>query len=280
VRKLFHSFLRVVGVLIAIGFIVLVVLYFEQDRLIFHPRHYDPAASAEISRRYAKIEYRTQRNGRQFAYYRGPRNRVPEKLWILTGGNGSLALDWDFVSTPSAERNPLYGFLLVDYPGYGDCEGRPSRTGIQENMEGVILGLAAHLQTDPVSLKAHSSFLAHSLGCAVALETAAKWRRGEVIAVSPFTSMQGMARLTVVEPFPRLVRHRWDNVVAIQEISEVPGAEITVFHGMEDRVIPLSMSRELAGLFPGTVTLYPEPGMGHGDIVWKIRDELIRRISD
>ncbi len=278
--KTYIKTLLITTVIIAgIVFIGLVIIYFLQDRLVFFPRKYGPDAIV-IAQHYKKLEFETARNSWQFSYYLGPEDRLPKKLWILTGGNGSLALGWDFVSTPAAKKNPENGFLLVEYPGYGDCEGKPSRLGIQENMEGAVEALATFLQTDADQIKSRSSFLGHSLGCAVALEAAAKWKRGEVIAVSPFTSIKDMAGLTVSLPLFNLVRNRWDNRVSIETISKLDDAKITIFHGADDQVIPISMSGELAAPYPDTVSFITKNGMGHSDIVGKLRDELVKRIAE
>ncbi len=253
-------------------------LYLVQDKLVFFPRKYG-VELAELEKHYHRLEYETERNGRQFSYYAGLEETIPEKLWILTGGNGSLALDWNMVVELALKLNPKHGYLLVEYPGYGDCEGKPSRVGIQENMEGAVYVLAAFLKTDANTVKSNSSFLGHSLGCAVALEATSEWGREEVIVVSPFTSMRDMAGLTVGGPLISLVRHQWDNQAAIKAISKRDKGNVTIFHGIADRVIPVTMSEELAAPFPESVTLIRKKGLGHNDIVYVLRDELARRMA-
>lgn len=278
-KTLIKTLLITAGVIFGILLLCCILLYLAQDKLIFFPRKYG-SVSTEIVKRYEKLEFKTARNGRQLAYYAGPKDNLPKKLWILTGGNGSLALGWGLVVASASKQRPEYGFLLVEYPGYGDCQGKPSRIGIQGNMEGALSALAVFLKSDEQTLKSRSSFLGHSLGCAVALEAAAKWNRGEVIALSPFTSMKDMAARTVGGPLPNLVRHQWDNRVSILDISKLKSAEITIFHGTADQIIPVAMSRELAALSPTAVEFNQKSKLGHNNIVAELREELIARIIE
>lgn len=254
-------------------------LYFGQDRMIFFPRSYSENASLQLER-YQKITFETAKNGPQMAYYLGPKDGVvPEKLWILTGGNGSLALHMDFLATPVCKQNPTMGCLLVDYPGYGVNAGKPSRKGIQEVMEGAITALASNFKIETDDLKLRTSFLGHSLGAAVALETAAHWNRSEVIAIAPFSSIKDMAKRTVGGPLSNLVRHRWDNVAAIQKITEQrDDATILIFHGARDRVVPVEMGRQLSKIAPDQ-TFYAEyPEFGHNEIGYELRQQLVARM--
>ncbi len=255
------------------------VIYFGQDRMFFYPREYGQNSALQLER-YQKITFETAKDGPQMAYYLGPENEAGlEKLWILTGGNGSLALHMDFLATPVCKQNPKMGCLLVEYPGYGVNAGKPSRKGIQEVMEGSMTALAAHLEIDTEGLKSRSSFLGHSLGGAVALEAAAKWNRSEVIVISPFTSIKAMAKRMVGGPLSNLARHRWDNEDAIRKITEQrDDAKIFIFHGAKDRIVPVEMGRALSKIAPRQ-TFYAEyPTYGHNEIGYELRQQLIARM--
>src|SRR5438132_14405675 len=81
----------VVSVLVALH---LGALYFLQPRLIYFPRHY----RAEFARpkNLVELNYDTSQ-GRQRSFYIPPAKSswpAPDRLWVLFGGNGSLALDW------------------------------------------------------------------------------------------------------------------------------------------------------------------------------------------
>src|SRR5688572_25848141 len=80
------------------------------------------------------------------------------------------------------------GFLMVDYPGYGELilrnlndmwsvgenEGRPTPEKVQENMQGAIDALAKELGVSHAEMASKVKFgiLGHSLGAAVGLQFA------------------------------------------------------------------------------------------------------------
>ena len=65
--------------------------------------------------------------GKQTAFYIPARNneQLPSRLFgIAFSGNGSLPLDWTTILADYP--NPNDAFLLLDYPGYGKCQGYAS----------------------------------------------------------------------------------------------------------------------------------------------------------
>jgi hypothetical protein len=60
------------------------------------------------------------------AFYIPARNneQLPSRLWVAFCGNGSLALDWTTILAGYPNHNDA--FLLLDYPGYGKCQGYAS----------------------------------------------------------------------------------------------------------------------------------------------------------
>src|SRR3954465_10265375 len=78
--------------------IALVLLLLScQSRLMYFPRPYGRAIVWDLEQRKGKqIEYTTSQ-GQQVAFYLPPRvdaTADPAFLWIVCGGNGSLALDY------------------------------------------------------------------------------------------------------------------------------------------------------------------------------------------
>lgn len=254
-----------------------VFLYVSQDRIIFYPTRY---ADDSVDPPWRRLEFET-RDGAQVAFYRGPESGAPEKLWLIFVGNASLALQWRPVANVAAERQQEFGYLLVDYPGYGACEGKPGRDSINRSVEAAAGALAGELELkDVAELKAVSAFLGQSLGGAVAFETAARWEAPEVVAIAPFTSMKKMAgRLfsPVLSPF---VRHRWDNEARLAELVEMPGAKVTVIHGDADEVIPYDMGAALVAEHPEIAEFQSIPGAGHNDIFLRIDDQLVELLAD
>jgi pimeloyl-ACP methyl ester carboxylesterase len=242
----------------------LVVLF--QDRLIYFPRRYS-AAQLEQARTadVQEVRFRTsQGNQAAFFWQNEDSATVPQSIWLLFGGNGDLALNWLDIIRSFSSRGA--SFLLIDYPGYGICEGRPNPETILENAEGALQSLLEEKRwkIGPETL----CVLGHSLGGAAALQFAAKNIVRKILVISTFTSMDAMVRAQIRISLGPLLRHRFDNINSLKTIlSRNPVPDIFILHGQADEIIPLKMGQALARLDPGRIQLTEIPGADHNDII-------------
>jgi pimeloyl-ACP methyl ester carboxylesterase len=260
--------------LLKIGGTVLVacvaLLWFFQTKLIYHPQPYRPDYKRLLPARGQEIEYQTG-CGRQTAFYIPPRaaedpTTVPQRLWVMFGGNGSLALFWSDTVNEVADKNAA--FLLVDYPGYGKCAGTPSPVSIRESSDGALDALAAHLECTTEDLERDLNVGGHSLGSAAALQFAVRHPVRRAVLAAPFTSMRAMAKQVVGGGFSMLLRHDYDNDGRLTELAarEQP-PQVTIIHGDADRIVPVEMSRSLARAHPSIITYHEVKGADHVSIL-------------
>jgi pimeloyl-ACP methyl ester carboxylesterase len=208
----------------------------------------------------------TTSQGKQTAFYIPPRDASAAEgapIWVCCAGNGSLALDWLYF-TP--EWSPRFAYLLVDYPGYGDCEGSSRPDRIRENVLGAVTALSAHLKVPGQALKPRLRGLGHSLGSAAILMAATDLGMRQLVLIAPFTTMTDMARQVVGWPLCHLNHHRYDNRRNLARFVEA-GGRARIFHGSDDEVIPVTMGRELAANHPGAVSFAEVAGAMHNDIL-------------
>jgi uncharacterized protein len=249
------------------GALVAVLLLF-QSRFIYFPLRYSTAQLQKVKLiGTQEIRFRTSQ-GNQTAFFWRTENSAaaPENLWLVFGGNGDVALGWlDLVCTfPS----PCTGFLLVDYPGYGICQGKPNPRTISENSEGALQTLLE--QKGWTAAADALCVLGHSLGGAVALQFAARHSVRKIIVVSTFTTMDEMVRKQIGISLGPLLRHRFDNMTSLETIfsqNRVP--EISIFHGQSDDIVPLRMGAALAQLNPSRIKFAAIPEAGHNNIIQK-----------
>ncbi len=271
-RRLFVSLGRIAVVTF---FALLLLILFFQHRMIYFPRHYSPAEIEMLARISQPLTYRTSQ-GEQTAYYIGARENPPRRLWAMFCGNGSVAADW--LETIQASGNPHDAFLLVDYPGYGASAGAASPKSIAESAEAAA---QLALQKLPHDAALPWGAMGHSLGCAAALQFAVKFKADRVILVSPFTSMTAMARRQVGWPLCLLLRHPFDNVARLDELTaHSPHPRVTIFHGLRDNMIPPSMGRQLAEAHPDFTRFEPVENAGHNDVVTLAAPRLVAAISE
>jgi uncharacterized protein len=252
------------AVILLVGLVSLVVVF--QDRFIYFPPRYSPAQleEAKASGVQELRFYTSQGNQVAFFWRNEDTGTTPQNVWLLFGGNGDVALAWmDLVRSLA---NPHTAYLLIDYPGYGSCAGRPNPQTILENSERALQTL---LEKKGWKLAAQNlCVLGHSLGGAAALQFAAKHHTRKILLASTFTSMDDMVRAQIHVPLGRLLRHRFDNVASLEKIlsqNHVP--EIYIFHGQADEIIPPKMGRALAQLDPIRIKFFEIPKAGHNDII-------------
>lgn len=249
--------------LIAALAIVTLLLRF-QNKLIYHPRHYTVAAAA---RNPALIPLSCGTSqGRQQSYYLPPRTQPLRRLWVLFPGNASLALDWLYFLDPPPD--PRDGYLLIEYPGYGDCQGFASPESIQESAEAAFASLADLLHTKPAALDENVNLLCLSIGCGAGLNFAIHHPVDHIVLLAPFTCLRDMARRIVGWPLCWLLLHNFDNRARLAELAARPHPpRVTILHGEEDRTVPVSMGLQLASAYPAMITFHAVPGAGHNTLL-------------
>jgi pimeloyl-ACP methyl ester carboxylesterase len=254
--------------------LVALILFF-QDRFIYFPTRYSPAQlqAAKIAG-VQEVKFRTsQGNQTAFFWQNKEADQAPHNLWLVFGGNGDVALAWMELIRPFAVAQT--GYLLIDYPGYGVCEGRPNPQTILGNSEQALQTLleekAWHRDAQAIGV------FGHSLGGAAALQFAARNKVRKIVLVSTFTTMDEMVQRQIRFPLGHFLQHRFDNLGCLKSILlQNPVPEICIFHGAIDEIIPSKMGQALAELDPGRIHYCEIPGANHNEIIRMPLPEKLR----
>jgi len=258
--------------------VLIALIYFNQHSMVYHPRPYDASYAQALPPAGEEISYSLP-FGKQTAFYVPPRNggRAPARLWVAFCGNGSLALDWATIL--AGYPNPNDAFLLVDYPGYGKCHGYASIASTRATSDAALNALGKRLALSEEEMEPRLCTIGHSLGSAVAIDFAARHRVHRVVAVAPFTTLREEAA-RIGGPLSLLLIENYDNRSGIAEIHKRnPGAQIAIFHGTNDEVIPVRMGRELAQKFP-FIDFFPVEGANHVSVLSEAHDKIIRWMNN
>lgn len=259
-----HWLRRLLMLFAVILMIPILLLAGCQSSLIYFPRPYGPQTTSDWQSDTAgKFVDFTTSQGKQRAFLQG-NLKSPRNLWILCGGNGTVALDWADWITEHAPKEDAW--LLMDFPGYGDCEGKPTPDRIRENLKTAVpLAWKATGHSgdpDPKRLR----FFGHSLGAAACLMAATEFGIQRGILLAPFTSTMDMSRKVTGLPVGFLVWHRFDNSARLAELSARGPGEVVIFHCEDDSIIPVTMSRQLAEKRKDRVRLIELQTGGHNPL--------------
>lgn len=147
--------------------------------------------------------------------------------------------------------------FAFDYRGYGQSEGKPSELGIYLDAQAAWHHVTSALGVDPDGVL----LFGHSLGGAVAIETANRHEVPAMVIQSTFTDMRSIARL-LHSPAHLVARNAFRSIEKVATLS-MPKLFI---HGDADPKIPLTMGRALYDAAPDPKTWYTVAGGLHNDL--------------
>ena len=262
---LVRRIVKLLLILVVLLAIPLVLLAGCQSRLIYFPRPYGEGmvAAWQADTGGRLVDYVTAQ-GKQRAFLQGELDS-PRRLWVVCGGNGTVALDWSRWLEENAQRDDAW--LLVDFPGYGDSAGSPTPERIRENLATAVplawREVGGTGDPDPERLR----FFGHSLGAAACLMAASDFGIQRGVLIAPFTSTMDMSRAVTGLPLGFLVTHRFDNRARLAELAARGPGEVVILHGSDDEAIPVEMSRTLAAERKDVVRFHELEGGRHNTLV-------------
>ena len=192
-----------------------------------------------------------------------------QRALVYFGGNGEAVQHL----RPELERRfPDHTSYLLAYRGYGASEGRPS--------EGALVGDALALM-DHVATRhpdAPVDVIGRSLGSGVAVQVAVRRRVERLVLVTPFDSLQAVARdLMPRLPVRHLLHDRFDSAAVADRLR----AEVLVLRAGRDALVRPDRTTSLLAALPGRPRVVELPDADHADLVedpayWRSIEEFLR----
>lgn len=216
-----------------------------------------------------ELEFSTSK-GRQAAFYVGPRR--PETLVVMFPGIGSRALDrLDWVR---ASQQSALGWLLIDYPGRGKCEGSMRPKLLPQTNDGAVETLRKYVKA-PESF----SVVGHSFGTAAALQFCQGRKIDRVVLLAPFTTLR-RAMFRTIGPLAWIVPENLDSMTMLKSlVSREAPPKITIIHGTADETIPIGMGRELHAVAPNQIEFVEVEGGDHTSILRSEQGLVLSRVA-
>jgi pimeloyl-ACP methyl ester carboxylesterase len=189
-------------------------------------------------------------DGRLIGYARKVEH--PQNVWLFTHGNAGQASDRTYALPSFSASDSVF---ILEYPGYGERPGTPSKASIDAAAEEAYLWLRKEYPKLPVCVAGESI----GSGPASHLATLAK-QPDKVVLIVPFDNLASVVKdhLPLI-PASLVLFDRWDNVQALKGYA----GKVEIFAASNDRVIPVYHARALAKALPHAV-LHEIPA-GHND---------------
>jgi len=162
-----------------------------------------------------------------------------------------------------------FSVLAITYRGYPGSSGSPSEDGFYKDGDAAIKFLQSQ------GFKSEDIILyGESIGSGVATEMATRINAKALILESPFTSIDAVAKkIYWFLPVSFLLKDHFNNKTKIKEL-DLP---ILIIHGKKDKIVPISLGRELSNSYAGPKSLVVTEEHGHMDFSGEF---LIQNIID
>jgi uncharacterized protein len=234
------------------------ILYFFQEQLIFFRQPVSDERLRYIGEMFPTAEgvmIKTHDDISLHGWLTHPGRTRPSPLLIYFGGNAE-EVSWMLEQN---DKLANWSILLVNYRGYGRSGGRP---GERELLDDAILLYDQFSGREEIDAE-KIAVMGRSLGTAMAVHLSASRKVAATVLVSPFGSIEDIARTSYpVFPVRYLLRHRF-NVLPLAESIENPMLTII---GSDDRIIPKHHSYELFQAWKGSKEMVVIHNAGHNDI--------------
>lgn len=243
--------LSVLGIIVIVLYgLVCVLLYVNQEQIIFLPTKLSPDHSFQFDQPFEEKTIRTQ-DGTTLNTVLFKADSSKGVIFYLHGNAGSID-SWGWVA--STYTNLHYDVFMLDYRGYGKSGGK-----IQNEQQ-----LHDDIQTAYNELKKlydekHIVVLGYSIGTGLASKVASQNHPKLLILQAPYYSLidEMHTRFSVIPTF--ILKYKLETHKHLKA-CKMP---VVIFHGDQDYVINFSASQRLQKEFKTGDQLIRLPGEGH-----------------
>ena len=235
------------------------VLFLVQRSLMYHPTQNLSSPALSGIPEASSVLLSSEDGITLQSWYSVPKKEA--RILVYFHGNAGNISDRAFKVRPYIDAG--LGIMLVGYRGYGDNPGYPTEIGLFYD------GSAALAYLEKLGFPPKTWLLyGESLGSAVAVEMAQRYATaatpvGALILEAPFTSMSDVAaKHYPYVPARALVKDRYDSQAKITTVN----TRLLIFHGDRDRVVPISLGKQLFDKASEPKRFYQVKGAGHNDL--------------
>ncbi len=239
-------------ILIGIIILILTLIYFFQEKLIFYPEKiptdYQYQFVNDFIETNYKIDKKTTLNAILF------RAESSKGLVFYLHGNAGNLISWGQIAPQFIDNH--YDLLIIDYSGYGKSTGKLSEKSLFSDGQFIYDQIKKDYKEDNIVI------YGRSIGTGIATHLASNNKPKQLILESPFYNMIDLAK-SIYPWLPKfLIRYPLRTDRYIKNV-ECP---IALFHGTNDEIINYKSSLKLEEFLKDTDRLFLIKGGHHNDL--------------
>ncbi|RSK41927.1 alpha/beta hydrolase [Mangrovimonas spongiae] len=253
--KIFRRLLRVIVVLAILHVLVLVFLYFKQERFFFNPKTLDKTYVFDFKEPFEELNIEVDDN--VFLNALLFKAEASKGVIVYYHGNAGAIHDWGKRAPLYLENN--YDILFVDYRGYGKSDGKYSNSKQLLNDAQKVYDFAKTRYSEQNIIT-----LGFSLGSGLATYVASKNNPKMLIINAPYYSWKTLISEQIAPPIPEfIVKYDIPTYKFIKEVK----CPIKIFHGSRDFLVHIDEnSKKLQAIAPENIDLTIITDAGHNGI--------------
>ena len=233
VKKFDKLFVKILLIVLITYLLVLVILYFFQRNLLYHPsenNYFGDKLTVSID----KIKIKSKDNIELMGWYHKKDSKNYKTILFLHGNAGSLE---NRIHKINHFQNMKINFLIIAWRGFSGNKGNPTEKGLYEDAESAINWLKNKgIRTKDIII------YGESLGTGIATEIAQNNNFAGVILESPFTSMIDAAKNKYpFFPIRFLLKDKYESDKKIKNIK----SPLLIMHGESDKIVPFWMGKKM-----------------------------------
>lgn len=239
-----------------------VIIYYGQEMLMFYPMNSE-WSNTYLSKRdsYEKI-FITGKNGERYSGWLH-KNENSKKTILYCGGNAQLSAitmrKYDMAELWDSFLD--YNFLMIDYPGYGESEGKPSEKTIFSMVEQVYEYVKGN-----DALNEQIIIMGFSIGTGPAVYISSNYSVDGLILIAPYDEAKSLYNgyLNIFHgPLSSFIRNPFKSKEYAKQVEIMP----LMIASKDDEVIPYALSVNLSKSFKQTPTFITMERLQHNEIL-------------
>lgn len=245
---------RIVSVCIVVYILACILLYFNQEAILFHPKKLAVSHRLSFSSPFEELIFKTtdnnQLNGVLFH-----QDSVKQPLIFFLHGNTGNIENMEGISSFYLRQG--YDFFAFDYRGFGKSEG--TITGEAQFYNDARIVYKEIIKRYP---EKEITIIGYSVGTATAAMLASENHPRQLVLMAPYYSMEDMAEYKYPFVPSFLVSYKFETFRFLKHVN----TPVYIFHGKNDGTIPFRASKQLAGLLKPEDRFIPLSDIGHNDL--------------